>query len=91
MYARRRHHDGTLTARRRHHDGRIDAKVSPVDGLLRQYFPKGTDLCLHSADELAAVAMALNTRPRKTLAWRTPAEMFDQALRLVQPAVATTG
>ena len=62
-----------------------------TNGLLRQYFPKGTDLCLHSADELAAVAMALNTRPRKTLGWRTPAEMFDQALRAAQPAVATTG
>ena len=62
-----------------------------TNGLLRQYFPKGTDLCAHGADELAAVAMALNTRPRKTLGWRTPAEMFDQALRAVQPAVATTG
>src|SRR5277367_486971 len=61
-----------------------------TNGLLRQYFPKGTDLCLHSANELAAVAAALNTRPRKTLGWRTPAEMFDQVLRSVQPAVATT-
>jgi IS30 family transposase len=60
-----------------------------TNGLLRQYFPKGTDLCLHSADELAAVAMALNTRPRKTLDWRTPSEMFDQALRSVQPGVTT--
>ena len=62
-----------------------------TNGLLRQYVPKGTDLCMHSADELAAVATALDTRPRKTLGWRTPAEMFDQALRAVQPAVATTG
>ena len=61
-----------------------------TNGLLRQYFPEGTDLCGHSADELAAVAQALNTRPRKTLGWRTPAEMFDQALRAVQPSVATT-
>jgi len=62
-----------------------------TNGLLRQYFPKGTDLCEHSADELAAVARALNARPRKTLGWRTPAEMFDQVLQSVQPAVATTG
>lgn len=61
-----------------------------TNGLLRQYFPKGTDLCAHGAEELAAVAAALNARPRKTLGWRTPAEMFDQALRLAQPAIATT-
>jgi len=61
-----------------------------TNGLLRQYFPKGTDLRLHSADELAAVATALNARPRKTLGWRTPAEMFDQVLQSVQPGVATT-
>ena len=60
-----------------------------TNGLLRQYFPKGTDLCAHSADELFAVATALNARPRKMLGWRTPAEMFDRALRSVQPAVAT--
>jgi IS30 family transposase len=47
-------------------------------GLLRQYFPRGTDLARHSADDLAAVAAALNTRPRKTLGWRTPAEALDE-------------
>ena len=51
-----------------------------TDGLLRQYFPKGTDLSRHSRDDLDAVALALNTRPRKTLTWRTPAEALDQVL-----------
>ena len=51
-----------------------------TNGLLRQYFPRGTDLARHSADDLAAVAAALNTRPRKTLGWRTPAEVLDEPL-----------
>ena len=51
-----------------------------TNGLLRQYFPKGTDLSMHSADEIAAVAAALNTRPRKTLHWLTPAEALDALL-----------
>ncbi len=62
-----------------------------TNGLLRQYFPKGTDLSAHSTDDLAAVAAALNARPRKTLGWKTPAEMLDQFLRSAQTGrVATT-
>ena len=52
-----------------------------TNGLLRQYFPKGTDLSAHSANELQAVATALNARPRKTLNWKTPAEALDHFLR----------
>ena len=51
-----------------------------TNGLLRQYFPKGTDLARYSADDLAAVAATLNSRPRKTLAWRTPAEALNHYL-----------
>jgi len=45
-----------------------------TNGLLRQYFPKGTDLRVHGPEELTAVAAELNSRPRKTLAWLTPAQ-----------------
>ena len=62
-----------------------------TNGLLRQYFPRGTDLSRHSRDDLDAVAVALNTRPGKTLAWRTPGEALDQLLHSAEQAgVATT-
>jgi IS30 family transposase len=61
-----------------------------TNGLLRQYFPKGTDLSAHAADDLEAVAAALNARPRRALGWRTPAEALDEVLRSVQASVATT-
>jgi IS30 family transposase len=62
-----------------------------TNGLLRQYFPKGTNLNVHSAEEIAAVAAALNARPRKTLGWKTPAEALDEWLREVnRTRVATT-
>ena len=62
-----------------------------TNGLLRQYFPKGTDLSRHSPGDLAAVAAALNDRPRKTLGWKTPAEALDEFLYSAQQGgVATT-
>ena len=63
-----------------------------TSGLLRQYFPKGTDLSRHTPGDLAAVASARNTRPRKTLSWKTPAEALDEYLDSCQKgSVATTG
>lgn len=63
-----------------------------TNGLLRQYFPKGTDLSRWSEQEIKAVARTLNNRPRKTLGWKTPAETLNEYLKSVrQPGVATTG
>jgi IS30 family transposase len=61
-----------------------------TNGLLRQYFPKGTDLSRWDANEIEAVAAALNSRPRKTLGWRTPAEALNEHLVLVQQAGVAT-
>jgi transposase, IS30 family len=55
-----------------------------TNGLLRQYFQKGTDLSRWKADEIEAVATALNGRPRKVLGWKTPAEALDEHLRSLQ-------
>ncbi|BCJ64841.1 IS30 family transposase [Polymorphospora rubra] len=52
-----------------------------TNGLVRQYFPKGTDLSMHGPEELRRVQDRLNNRPRKTLGWRTPTEIFDEAVR----------
>ena len=47
-----------------------------MNGLLRQYFPKSTDLSVHTAEDPARVEQLLNTRPRKVLGWATPATVF---------------
>lgn len=63
-----------------------------TNGLLLQYFPKGTDLSRWSAKETQSVANTLNARPRKTLGWMTPTEVLNKRLLCVQqPNVATTG
>ena len=51
-----------------------------TNGLLRQYFPKGTDLRAHDESTLDAVAYNLNNRPRKTLGWKTPTEVLEEVL-----------
>ena len=63
-----------------------------TNGLLRQYFPKGTDLSRWSPQEIQAVAMTLNNRPRQTLGWKTPPEALTEYLKsLAQLGLATNG
>ncbi len=67
-------------------------KNENTNGLLRRYFPKGTDLSRWGEDELAAVAHTLNNRPRKMLGWKTPAEVFTEQQEWIQnPGIASTG
>jgi IS30 family transposase len=64
--------------------------IGASNGLLRQYFPKGTELSRWNAEDVAAVAATLNNRPRKTLGWKTPAEALnEQLLSLEQAGVAS--
>lgn len=51
-----------------------------MNGLLRDYFPKGTDLSVHTVEELRRVAVEINHRPRKTLGWSRPADLFEAAM-----------
>ncbi|MBR2252702.1 MAG: IS30 family transposase, partial [Neisseriaceae bacterium] len=55
--------------------------IENTNGLIRQYFPKGTDFNLISEEELKFVQNALNNRPRKILGWRMPKEVFTQHLK----------
>lgn len=61
-----------------------------TNGLIRQYFPKSTDLNTNSADRVAEVARELNERPRKTLHMRTPQEIFTRHLDTTPATVAST-
>ena len=54
--------------------------IGASNGLLRQYFPKGTDLSVHTLADLLAVEERLNHRPRRVLGWQTPVQIFHAAV-----------
>ncbi|MFT6386968.1 MAG: IS30 family transposase [Cellvibrionaceae bacterium] len=58
----------------------MDEELSIVNRLLRQHFPKGTDLSIHTQRQLSAVACQLNTRPRKTLEYKTPVDKIGKCV-----------
>jgi IS30 family transposase len=55
-----------------------------TNGLLRQYMPKGSDLSIYSQEELDAIALSLNTRPRQTLGWKTPLAVYTEHMIRLQ-------
>jgi len=57
-----------------------------MNGLLRDYFPKATDLSIHTVEDLARVAAEVNDRPRKTLGWRRPAELLNAQITMAAAA-----
>ena len=61
---------------------RLRGSNENTNGLLRQYFPKGTNFRAHTADDLAAVAAELNNRPRKTLDWQSPTVLINRLLSI---------
>lgn len=58
----------------------LNSSNENINGLLRQYFPKGTDLAGYHPDYLEFVSAQMNNRPRKTLGWMTPAEVLNRIL-----------
>jgi IS30 family transposase len=55
-----------------------------TNSLLRQYLPKGTDLSIYSQEELDAIALSLNARPRETLAWKSPLTVYAEHMARLQ-------